>query len=514
MLTNTDLEQIKQHGVSQSTVNEQIERFKKGFPYINILKAATIGNGILKYAAPDTDQLVEHYESMKDLKILKFVPASGAASRMFKSLFSFLEAYKKQQVTYQDLTSKAKHKDVYEFLKNIEHFAFFYSLKNKMAEKGDHLEESLLKQEYDKVLQALLDQQGLNYGNLPKGLLEFHKYDQNTRTPVEEHLVEGANYARSANDQVHIHFTVSPDFMDLFQAHIAASVVHYEQIFKVKYQISFSIQKPSTDTIAVDLNNQPFRDQEGSILFRPGGHGSLLENLNEFDHDIIFIKNIDNVVPDQQKGDTYTYKKALAGTLLKYQQKVFKFLEQLEKPDALSEETLDQMLSFVEKELNQVPSGTFSQSSEKIKYLKTKLNRPIRVCGMVKNEGEPGGGPYWAENPDKSVSLQVVESSQVNMEDSRQHEIFHNATHFNPVDLVISPKNFKGGKFDLLQYRDPETGFISRKSKDGQELKALELPGLWNGSMSDWITLFVEVPISTFNPVKTVNDLLRESHCS
>ena len=373
------------------------------------------------------------------------------------------------------------------------------------------LKKDIFSKDFEKILNYLLTENGLNYGNLPKGLLKFHKYKTGERTPSEEHLAEGAMYAKTGNN-VFIHFTVSPEHQALFEKHIEEIKVDYENRFEIKIHIKFSIQKPSTDTIAVDLHNQPFRNEDGTILFRPGGHGALIENLNDIDADIIFVKNIDNVVPDRLKAETVKYKKALGGLLKEKQTQIFNFTEKLQNDT--SEETINIVKTFAENELYITLDNTFETktNSEKARYLISKLNRPLRVCGMVKNEGEPGGGPFFVKKESGSVSLQIVESAQIDTENTEKAKIVKEATHFNPVDLVLAVKDFKGNKFDLKKYIDPKTGFISQKSKNGKELKALELPGLWNGAMANWNTLFVEVPISTFNPVKVINDLLRDTH--
>lgn len=502
MFSTTDLLQIHQKGITHDQVNSQIDFFKKGFAYLNIIRAAIPGDGIELLNHATIDELIRSYEAdICDKKIIKFVPASGAATRMFKSLFESLT-----NITGRELSS-----DVLQVFKKLDSFAFFPDLVEKIRQNGQDI-NVLLKNEYQKIINYILSEEGLNYGNLPKGLLKFHTYDHWNRTAVEEHLVEGALYAKNSDGTVKIHFTVSPEHLKPFTELIQLVIKEYEKMFDVKYDISFSIQKPSTDTIAVDENNQPFLNSDGNLLFRPGGHGALLENLNDLDGDVVFIKNIDNVVPDRLKQQTVTYKKALAGLLLKLQKQVFTYLEKIESGS--DEKTNAEIVSFIESKLGYHFSkiaSNFSQS-EKAKLLFDLLNRPIRICGMVKNEGEPGGGPYWVKSEDGSSSLQILESSQVNPDDPSQKEIFNKATHFNPVDLVITMRNYKGEKFNLLQFRDPETGFISIKSKDGKSLKALELPGLWNGSMALWNTIFVEVPVITFNPVKTINDLLRKEH--
>lgn len=491
MFSEKDLEQIKARGTSLETINQQIEHFKNGFPYLNVIKAATIGDGIIKLSDDEVTKYAKDFDAHANrLQLLKFVPASGAATRMFKSLFSAKDEGKID-------------KSVTEFLERLKGFAFYQSLVNVMkTEMAD----------YQDVLTYLLTDKGLDYGSLPKGLLEFHAYENGSRTPAEEHLVEGASYSNS-NGKVMLHFTVSPEHRPKFKALIDRVLEDFQKTYNVEYDISFSEQKPSTDTIAVNMDNTPFRTNDGGLLFRPAGHGALLENLNDQDADIIFIKNIDNVVPDRLKEPTIQYKKALAGILVDFQDKVFAYAKQLDA-GSVSDETLNEIGQFLIHDLCTLPPADFGNYSRdgQIEYFKQKLNRPLRVCGMVQNVGEPGGGPFWAKNSDGSTSLQVVESAQIDLKDQDQKEIFDKATHFNPVDLICAMKNYKGEKFNLLDFRDPQTGFITQKSQSGKDLKAQELPGLWNGSMSDWNTLFVEVPLITFNPVKTVNDLLRKEH--
>lgn len=490
MFSDKDLQQIESRGADLPTINQQIENFKTGFPFMNVIKAATIGDGMIKLEEGDVEKYKQIFDNQADsLDLLKFVPASGAATRMFKSLFSAKDEGKFD-------------KSVTEFLERLKGFAFYDSLIKAIGSENADAQT---------ILDYLLTDKGLDYGSLPKGLLEFHAYGDTSRTPAEEHLVEGAKYANSAG-KVKLHFTVSPEHRPKFKALIDRVLGSYESLFGVKYDISFSEQKPSTDTVAVNMDNTPFRTNDGSLLFRPAGHGALLSNLNDQSADVVFIKNIDNVVPDRLKDTTIDYKKALAGVLLDFQQKVFAYQTQLETDS--SDVLINEISTFLANQLCTLPSADFAGYSkeEKIAYLKNKLNRPLRVCGMVKNVGEPGGGPFWAENADGTTSLQVVESAQIDLANAAQKEIFDKATHFNPVDLICSMKDYKGNKFDLLQFRDPQTGFITQKSQSGKDLKAQELPGLWNGSMSDWNTLFVEVPLITFNPVKTVNDLLRKEH--
>ena len=511
--TTDDIQQIENRGSDLTTVEEQIHNFIKGFPYLQITEPATIGKGIIKISGSQIDHYVQHYENKSvDLDITKFVPASGAASRMFKSLFSYLEKTPKIPADHQPLTQDNNFHSVYHFFQNLDKFAFYDSLKDIFKKKGLQIEELQKNQHYTSILETLLTEEGLGYGELPKGLLDFHHYENFVRTPVEEHLVEGASYARGADDLVKIHFTVSPEHREKFLEHVEDIRDRYESLYDVTFDIAFSEQKSYTDTIAVTLDNDPFREVDGRLLFRPAGHGALIANLNEIDSDIIFIKNIDNVVPDKLKETTIKYKKALAGLLLQYQEKLFGYQQLLDSDHELSWQQLQEIAQFLEKELfiQNIPKD--DTKSSLTWFLRKKVFRPVRVCGMVKNEGEPGGGPFFARNHDDTISLQIAESSQINLNDPMQKQIADSATHFNPVDLVCGAKDYKGEKYDLTKFVDHQTGFISQKSKNGQELKAQELPGLWNGSMSDWNTLFVEVPVITFNPVKAVNDLLRDQH--
>ncbi|NTV84940.1 MAG: DUF4301 family protein, partial [Bacteroidales bacterium] len=458
-------------------------------------------------------ELITNYDrTAKDLKLIKFVPASGAATRMFKHLFEFRElpVNKKQDAKILD---DSDFNSVGYFFSHLNKFAFYDDLKRIMSRAGLNIEECMKKLEFDTILDFFLTPKGMNYGNLPKGVLKFHHYGTFARTSTGEHLVEGAHYCANRAKRVTVHLTVSPEHLSNFKDLIAYVQPYYESMFGVLYDISFSVQKPSTDTIAVDMDNEPFREKDGSLVFRPAGHGALIENLNDLDCDIVFIKNIDNVVPDRLKAETYRYKKLIGGLLLQVQGKAFSLLKALDKKPP-SEETIEEAIQFCEKQISTAfpPDFFYWLESKKVRYLQNLLNRPIRICGMVKNEGEPGGGPFWVKNNEGEVSLQIVESSQIDLKKADQKQIFSSSTHFNPVDLVCSLKNYKGEKFDLHQFIDKNAGFISIKSKDGKQLKALELPGLWNGAMANWITVFVEVPIITFNPVKTVNDLLREQH--
>ena len=503
MISKADQALLEKKGISAEQVAEQLKTFKTGFPFLKIEAAATIGKGVL---APSQQEIEEYLKTWDNYcaagnSILKFVPASGAASRMFKDLFAFLSAD-------YDVPTTDFEKN---FFANIEKFAFYGDLDETCRKnKGLTVKELVEKGQYKDVVFSLLDFTGMNYGSLPKGLLKFHTYDCCSRTSAEEHFVEGALYA-ATDGVVKLHFTVSPNHKALFEELVAERKAHYEAKFGVKYDITFSEQKQCTDTIAADADNAPFREN-GALVFRPGGHGALIENLNDIDADVIFIKNIENVVPDRLKGDTVTYKKLLAGILVDTQKKAFEYLRLIDS-GKYTHEQVEEMIRFLQQTL-QCRNNDIKdmEDCDLVLYLRKKFNRPMRVCGMVKNVGEPGGGPFLAYNQDGTVSLQILESSQIDMNNADAKSMFENGTHFNPVDLVCTVKNYNGEKFNLPCFVDKNTGFISHKSKNGRELKAMELPGLWNGAMSDWNTIFVEVPLVTFNPVKTVNDLLRDVH--
>ncbi|MBB3187242.1 DUF4301 family protein [Microbacter margulisiae] len=504
--TKSDLQQLKIKGITSEQVEKQLQSFANGFPPLDIAKAATIGDGIMKVEGHDIDPYIKTWEEYQNLnkQIVKFVPASGAATRMFSELYSFLNG--KEHVPTQP--------HVVQFFQHIQDFAFYEHLNAICFQHtGSFIPELIKQQQCKPIINLLLNAEGMNYGNLPKALLLFHHYSAETRTPLQEHLVESAYYAANSGHEVQLHFTISSAHENLFKNHLEGHIKYYEELMNVKYKISFSQQKSLTDTIAADMNNEPFRDETGLLVFRPGGHGALIENLNAIDADIIFIKNIDNVTTDKLRKPTITYKRLLGGILVETKRQIFTYLNELDHPHGLTLEKLEAMKQFCKLQLNvQHPILQQDNTPELIKFLHNTFNRPIRVCGMVANEGEPGGGPYFAKEHDGSVSLQILESSQIDTSKPEQAALLQQATHFNPVDLVCAVRNYKGKKFDLRTFIDPKTGFIAQKTKNGKVLKALELPGLWNGAMSNWNTIFVDVPLATFSPVKTANDLLRPEH--
>ncbi|MDR2470072.1 MAG: DUF4301 family protein [Tannerella sp.] len=505
-LTIEDRQLLSEKGISEEQLAEQLACFRRGFPFMEIVAPASLQKGIMRLTDEECDMYIkvwDTYRAGKNRSILKFVPASGAASRMFKDLYAFLAAeYDTPQTAFEK-----------EFFTRITHFAFCDTLNERCREKTENDLPSLLAAgRYREIAGILLEKDGLGYGTLPKGVLWFHRYADGPRTALGEHLAEGAMYASNAAGEVTIHLTVSPEHQPFFKQLVKARTPYYEQRYGVKYTVSWTVQSPSTDTVAVETDNTPFRNADGTLLFRPGGHGALLENLNRTDADVVFIKNIDNVVPDHLKSTTVAWKKALAGILVDVQSRIFAFLRRIEAGDYTHEE-IAAMIHFLQTVLCvKDPEMKFYEDAELILYIRRKLRRPLRVCGMVRNVGEPGGGPFLAVGSDGAVSLQIVESSQIDMSDPQKKALFEQSGHFNPVDLVCALKDPEGRKYHLPDFVDRNTGFISRKSKDGRELKALELPGLWNGAMSNWNTVFVEVPLATFNPVKTVNDLLRPPH--
>ena len=505
MLNQNDLAQIAAKGVSAETVEKQLERFSKGFPYLELSGSATAGHGIMQLSPAQEDEAIDRWKRyLSDGgEVMKFVPASGAASRMFKALFSFVDGS-------EDMPEEGS--PVAELIARISEAPFIEEL-NKVCSDLYHksVNELIEEKRAKDVISAIIRPEGLNYGQLPKALLTFHKYADGVRTSLEEQLVEGAQTA-AADGKVRLHFTVSADHRKLFEKKISEVLPAIEAKTGLKFDITMSEQKPSTDTVAATVDNELFRDDKGNLVFRPGGHGALIENLNDVDSAVVFIKNIDNVVPDSRRGATIRYKQVIGGLLILIHDKIEQYLEQLRTgcytPTQLSEmaDFLKTTLLIEDKRLSTLEGADLAL------YIKEKLNRPLRVCGMVRNEGEPGGGPFIAVNPDGSASPQILESTQIDPASPAAQAMMKSATHFNPVDLVCYLKRPDGSAYYLPDYVDHNTGFISSKSYAGRELKALELPGLWNGAMSDWNTILVEVPVSTFNPVKTVNDLLREAH--
>ncbi|RNC87817.1 MAG: DUF4301 family protein [Winogradskyella sp.] len=511
--TEKDIKQIEAHGLTVSAIKQQIEQFKQGVNYSNISSVATIDDGIIVPTYLEVDEYVKFFDQEKDsLSIVKFVPASGAATRMFKFLFQFLKEYNPVIQSLNAYINRNSLKDLPLFLIALEKFPFYNTVLEQIKSNGIEYSSLNPNQKAQVFVNAMLEETQLNFGSFPKGLFPFHKYNNDISTAFEEHLFEMAFYG-SKKGPLKLHFTISEVHRDKFTKEFKRIEERVEDITGFAYDISFSYQHQSTDTIALTTKNEPFRDEDGRLHFRPAGHGALLKNLNAIDADLIFISNIDNVVVKHYKAEVAKYKKVLAALLVKTRDKVFYYINQLKEKE-LHEDALNEIGDFLSKKLNFSISEEFEKYSHKykIEYLFEALNRPIRVCGMVKNEGEPGGGPFWVKDESGRLSLQIVESAQVNKKDKEQKRILETATHFNPVDIVCSIKDYKGDTFDLQEYVDHKAAFITMKTKVGKDIKALELPGLWNGSMAYWNTIFVEVPINTFNPVKTVNDLLKPTH--
>jgi len=507
--TEADKSQLAKENISVAKAEEQLNLFSRGVPYTQLDRPATVDDGLKQLTAEELESYITLFEINRlEGRVLKFVPASGAATRMFKTLLHFFNSY--QNISLRELAESNENpkelKELATTLENLSDFAFYEDLREVMQKDGLDPDRLIKEDNCRPVLLYLLTDKGLNYANKPKALLKFHRYTNGSRTALEEQLVEGIEYARSGDGCIKLHFTVSPEHLQ----DTRRVVKEFAQKYDYEFDVEFSEQKSSTNTLAATSDNQPFRNKQNRLVIRPAGHGALIENLDDLEADIIFIKNIDNVVPDHLKQETYRYKKALGGYLIHLQQRIFEYQNKLHSGDTA---LIPKIAEFMNRQLCvQLPHEfTAWQDDKKMEFIFEKLSRPIRVCGMVKNSGEPGGGPFWVKSGN-DISLQIVESSQVNLNDSDQKKILNSATHFNPVDLVCGVLDFEGDQYNLHHFVDPDTAFISQKSQDGKELKALELPGLWNGAMADWLTIFVEVPLITFNPVKTLNDLLRAEH--
>ncbi len=511
--SKNDIDQIKKIGQTQKKIDSQLSLFHRGTPFVKLDRPCTVGDGIRKLPPDIIEQCIHLYNTQGlKKKLIKFVPASGAATRMFKKLIFTPQAQQRGEQK-QSLQKSRDSDDLAYFMNNCRRFAFYDDLKTSIAKKDMDLDTLIATQNPEKILRHLLAEKYLNYAMLPKGLIKFHSYGNYTRTAFEEHLVEAGGYARTGANECKLHFTVSPQDRQRFLSFFQDIKPFYEDQLETRFDVTFSTQKINTNTIAVDSQNRPFRLSNGSLLFRPGGHGALINNLNQLDEDIVFIKNIDNVVHDHFITETIEWKKILCGYLMQLQLQIFNFLNQLHQRP-LNDSLILQTTGFLKTELSCHLPDNFEAApvGKKQKTLIQLLDRPLRVCGMVPNTGEPGGGPFWTKDNENNISLQIVESSQIDLDDKHQKSILNQLTHFNPVDIVCGIRNWRGELFDLPEYVDHQAVFISNKSENGRDLKALELPGLWNGAMAFWITAFVEVPEVTFNPVKEVTDLLRKYH--
>ncbi|MBN2144587.1 MAG: DUF4301 family protein [Candidatus Aureabacteria bacterium] len=539
IINQKDLKNLEEKGISPDTVQKQIDAMMKGVSFVKLIRPCIPAAGITVLDASRLKEMAQVFmKESPSRKVMKFVPASGAGSRMFQPLLSLLpvkttdfkDPYRGRgfQTFHHVLLEKrlenlekgesqdqvSTDKDIIffqTFITRIREFPFYPDIQSFFQSKGDDVDTLIAQRQYTRILNLILGPEGMNLSDYPKALLKFHRYPDHARTALEEQCVEALDHAVNQKGKAAVHFTFSREHLSLIKDHIKKIRSLYETGGK-KLDIRWSVQKESTETVALDMHNQPLRDEDSNLVFRPGGHGALLENLNELQGDIIFIKNIDNIVPDSLKQDTLFYKKVLGGYLISMQKQIFTYLERLEtiQDDSIITEAGE----FLEKEICvKLPFEWKSQSSvQKRDFLFSMLNRPVRVCGMVRNQGEPGGHPFWVEHKSGIQTIQIVESFQINKDDHDQKTIFSSSTHFNPVDLVCSVRDYRGNLFDLTRFRDAAQNFISVKSWKGREIKMLELPGLWNGGMADWNTFFIDVPLSTFNPVKTILDLLRKEH--
>lgn len=498
--SSNEIKQIEIKGLQVNEVQRQLDLFQKGEAFTSLLRPATLEDGIVAFNDQQASDLIEFYKSAKNsMTISRFVPSSGMATRMFKFLYYFLDNFDSQKETLNQYLDQEKTYKLGVFLSGIKKLPFYEKIFNQIdSSKNVNLEFRY------RFIQKTLE----SYGKIPKGLIPFHRYENETRTAVQEQLKFGLHFAVS-NQKAHHHFTISSVMEKEFEQNTADLIKKIKKEKKIDIQIDFSFQHSSTDTIATSLNGEPFKDNQGQMIFRAGGHGSLLNNLNSIDADIVFINNIDNITTSKDHPKAAYYKQMLAGYLLKVQEQIFRYVQDIENNKEID---IDKMLAFCNETLHiDVPKSL--TGSALLHFLMNKFKRPIRVCGMVKNENEPGGGPFWVNNKGEQI-LQIVEGAQVDTSDNKQKTIFKSSTHFNPVDIVCGLKDHKGKSFDLHQYCDPDSYFITEKTHLGRPLMALEHPGLWNGAMAYWNTIFVEVPIATFNPVKIINDLLRPAHQS
>ncbi|RAV28530.1 DUF4301 family protein [Sinomicrobium soli] len=513
MLEEKDLELLEEKEISPEEVSKQIEIFKEGIPFINLLRSATLHNGIIPVSESQRQYYVSLYEEQKeDLDVMKFVPASGAATRMFRALFHFLDGFNPDRETFNAYVNRKKAQDMQTFFVGVEKLPFYRDVMKALEEKHPDFERLPDDRQKYLFVHEILSEEGFDMGAYPKGLLPFHKYKTHSATAFEEHLYEAALYNVSGG-RARLHFTISEEHTSKFDEAFKNIIRSVKEKTGIDFDVDFSFQKASTDTIAVTPQDEPFRTEDGTLLFRPAGHGALIENLNDQEADIVFIKNIDNVVVYRYKHEMADYKKMLAGILLHYQQRIFGYARMLEETE-ISDTQILEVRAFLHEELNTYTAPDFYKYTRRyqVEHLMEKLNRPLRVCGMVRNEGDPGGGPFWIKDEDGNVSLQIIESAQIDLGNRRQVKIMNGATHFNPVDIVCGIRNYRGEEFHLPDFVDERQAFITEKTREGKELKALERPGLWNGGMAFWNSVFVEVPLITFNPVKTVNDLLKPAH--
>jgi Domain of unknown function (DUF4301) len=515
-LSDQDLRQIHAHGLTPEQVRRQLRFFAAPPRPICLARAARVHDGIQSIPAAERDAYLDRQaEGARQGRFTKFIPASGGATRMFELLLHYYYHVNQDLTAVIDAELAQGAHRAREFLvfhDCLRQFAFYAELQDLCAAQGHNLEDLLAARRYREILFQVLTGAGLHYQDLPKALIKFHAYGNAGRTALEEHLVEAAAYVQDEAGNCRLHLTILPRHRPIFQRFLDRLQPALEERFSCRFTVDFSFQHPATDTLAVDAGNRPFRDSQGHLVFRPGGHGALLENLQSLQGDLVYIKNIDNVVPDRLKEPTVLWKKILGGLLVDLQTEIHRHLRTLGQNSGSV--AVAPILKFAQDRLGLAFPPRILELPDDLArdFLIRALNRPLRVCGVVQNQGEPGGAPFWIQEADGSLSLQIVEKAQVDLTNPEQRAIWETATHFNPVDLVCAFRDDQGVPFDLAEFVDHEAVFICRKSLEGRELKALELPGLWNGGMARWLTVFVEVPITTFNPVKTVFDLLRPEH--
>ncbi len=505
--SEADLKQIERLGLSRGDLLRQESLHRKGVEPLSLLRPCTVGDGVRRLTPEEwTDLLSEQQVAQAEGRFQKFVPASGAATRMFADWVAY---QKRRDSTGQ--TSRADDAAIDDFFSSLERFAFYPELISRCVEQGLKLEEGMEVGGRELILRQILDPQGLNFPALPKGMIPFHLYADHTRNAFEEHLVEAIEYCADARGDCRVHFTVAEEHFQQVKDFLEKATQRFARS-QYRFLWDLSLQSPTTHTLAVDLYGQPVRKESGELLFRPGGHGALLKNLQECGGDLVFIKNIDNVAPDRLKGPGYRAKRLLGGLCLRLQGRLFEYLRFLE--EAASEHLLEDAADFAHREfyLDLEPLERLDDFSQRRQWLVEQLHRPIRVCGVVPYNGEPGGGPFWVADAGESLSLQIVEKSQIRGADAEQIRLFAASTHFNPVDMVCGLRDFRGDCFDLQKFVDASRWFLSKKSYRGEEIAVLERPGLWNGAMAHWLTVFVEIPQESFTPVKTLADLLRPEH--
>jgi hypothetical protein len=513
-----DRRQLEERGVTLDEARRQLELLTGSPRHSLLVRPATPGDGVVGIRPEEVPELQAlHAEAARAGRCLKFTPASGAATRMFRELLHFQQG-PGRQLSWSTIRRQAEQgapeaSALVTVVTELRRFAFCDDLEDTLRRRGEELDGLARIGAFQTLLDALLDADGLGYARLPKGLLKFHGYEEGSRTAFEEHLVEAAHYARDDGGSSRLHLTVSPEHRKAFEARLRTVEEAYRRRYATRYEVDYSVQDPATDTLSIDSEQRPLRDPQRRLRFRPGGHGALIRNLDRLRGDLVFVKNIDNVQPDRLKQATLDWKQTLAGYLIQLQRRVFDYLVRLRDSDS-EPELLDEALRFIRRDLHveldtgYLPPGDQSRRA----FALRRLNRPLRVCGVVKNTGEPGGGPFWVRDREGTVALQIVEPAQVDPDDAEQRKLLRCSTHFNPVDLVCAPRDVDGTPFDLGEFVDPDATIVTRKSDGGRDLRVLELPGLWNGAMAGWNTVFVEVPLETFSPVKSVLDLLRPEH--